>query len=481
MSHKTSHIEKAEEYALERVPESERKNWLYLAWVTMGCATTLVQIFLGGFLAFTAGSHMLMLACLFACPLAALIGWGVGHMAYRQGLSSTLLARSHGFGVKGSVLASLIVAFMLIGFMALENALIYNAGITFFALPDLFSIKLTVYLLLSALWVALAAYGFRLMTLLSGLAVCGFVVVIVAIAYIVKRDTGIDWATMISFSSVMPPEVQASMGVTTDMGKWVFCVNVILGSIGPIALFCADIGRYARTSSGIGLASLTGMCTAAVMILVCGFILHAGLPLLAQYYVDSGRAGTLAEASGSIVGSSENVLFAIFYFGGFLGSALMLFALIKVQVVNTYGSALGLANLLDTLLGWRPGHLACIVLANVLNLVLLFGGLLNVFSLFITFLGSICIGMATIMMLDFFLMPRLWPSLKSSPIPGSDTQLFNITGIATLCIAYLLGHFVFIEMIPVEGVCIILISTLLYPPLRRIELHCIAQSHNHKA
>ncbi len=47
----------------------------------------------------------------------------------KSGTSSTVTARFYGLGTRGSALASLIFAFMILGFLALENALLYYAPV----------------------------------------------------------------------------------------------------------------------------------------------------------------------------------------------------------------------------------------------------------------------------------------------------------------------------------------------------------------
>src|SRR4030095_7188126 len=102
------------------------KNWLQLSWSTAGIVTTLVQLFVGALTTFVAGIQIGILAGLLVTVIVARLGWGVGHIAYRSGLSSTVLSRYYGFGHKGSLVTALTFGFMIIGFLALENALLYK-------------------------------------------------------------------------------------------------------------------------------------------------------------------------------------------------------------------------------------------------------------------------------------------------------------------------------------------------------------------
>jgi len=125
-----------EDHALEPVPDSERQNWLSLSWNTAGIVTTLIQLFLGALVAFVAGLKIAVIAGVFVVIVGFLMGWGVGHIGYRKGCSSTLISRTYGLGNKGSILASAIFGFMIIGFLAIENALLYKGFLFFFEIQD---------------------------------------------------------------------------------------------------------------------------------------------------------------------------------------------------------------------------------------------------------------------------------------------------------------------------------------------------------
>jgi cytosine permease len=93
-------------------------------------------LFFGALVTFLAGIKLELLAGIVATAVGGILGWLLGHVAFRTGLSSTVMARKFGFGVRGSALGSLIFAFMIIGFLALENALLYKGLLFAFGLPD---------------------------------------------------------------------------------------------------------------------------------------------------------------------------------------------------------------------------------------------------------------------------------------------------------------------------------------------------------
>ncbi|MFZ3590032.1 hypothetical protein ACOI1C_12305 [Bacillus sp. DJP31] len=106
MSEKNDVSAVIDDHALEKVPDSERQGWLQLSWGTAGIVTTLIQLFFGALVTFVAGIKIGIIAGLLVTLIGGLLGWGVGHIAFRSGLSSTVMARYYGFGSKGSVIAS---------------------------------------------------------------------------------------------------------------------------------------------------------------------------------------------------------------------------------------------------------------------------------------------------------------------------------------------------------------------------------------
>jgi TRAP-type C4-dicarboxylate transport system permease large subunit len=115
-----------EDHALESVPMEQRKSGWSLAWSTTGIVTTLIQLAIGSYVTAVAGVALGVLAGVLVCVFGATLGWLVGHISYKEGLSSTVAGRFYGFGVRGSVIASAIFGFMILGFLAIENALLYN-------------------------------------------------------------------------------------------------------------------------------------------------------------------------------------------------------------------------------------------------------------------------------------------------------------------------------------------------------------------
>lgn len=77
---------KTDDHALEKVPDSERQNWLQLAWGTTGIVTTLVQLFVGALATFVAGFWIGVISGIMVAIVGGLLGWAVGNVAFKTGL-----------------------------------------------------------------------------------------------------------------------------------------------------------------------------------------------------------------------------------------------------------------------------------------------------------------------------------------------------------------------------------------------------------
>src|SRR5919198_5596519 len=113
----------ADDYALDRVPDSARYPWWTVAVQRFGQLSDLTVFLLGAalgagmsfwgaFWALTLGSVLLEVVAIFT-----------GIAGVREGLSTSVLARWTGFGRAGSALIGLVVAVSLIGWFGIQNAI----------------------------------------------------------------------------------------------------------------------------------------------------------------------------------------------------------------------------------------------------------------------------------------------------------------------------------------------------------------------
>ena len=454
---------KMEDHALEPVPEGERQNWLRLSWNTAGIVTTLVQLFLGALVALVAGLKIAILAGLFVVIVGFLMGWGVGHIGFRKGCSSTLISRTCGLGIKGSVLASAIFGFMIIGFLAIENALLYKGFLFFLEIPDTLTTKIVIYGLMTIAWILLTAFGFELVAKVSSVTLIAFLLVLLWMVIDVIARSGQSFMQTLTFGTQLPPEAIAAMGIQSDTDKFVFGINVLIGSAGALALVDGDFGRYARRSVDIGVAALIGnISMSLVMLTIGGMVMFAGMGAIVDYFVTV-RGMDVGAAHQVALQSPDSIASAFIIFGGMIGALLMVLAQSKAQVLNTYSGSLALTNLFDVAFNWRPGRIVFVVLANIIGLVMLYGKILALVNSWITILGVITTALAMLMITDYFIVR---PRLDAQKAPADRTEMVNWSGVISIIAATILAHYVLNKYLPVEFFTAALTVLIVYPLLR---------------
>ena len=451
-----------EDHALEQVPDAQRHGWLAMSWNTVGIVTTLVQIYVGALLIFMVGMKIALLAGVIVALAGGFLGWGVGHIAYKTGLASGVMARVHGFGIKGSSIGSLIFAFMIIGFIAAENILLYKGILFYLGLEDKLFNQIIIYGLFTLAWILLTAYGFRLVTRVSSGMVIGFLIVLLYMLFVIVVASEQPWAELMFFDAQVSVATLEETGLTNDITKLIFCINILAGSAGALALIDADLGRYSRSSMDIGIAAFLGNFAMDIfMIFAGGVIMYAGMPMLVEHYVNVAGM-TEAQARAIAVENPDRVAAAFIIFGGALGALLMFLANAKAQVLNTYSASLSLTNIMDALFGWKPGRIVFVVAANLLSLLFLYGEIISWFKSFLIILSILTMSFSGIMLADYFIVKRWLRRTNSLP---RDVQRVNRAGVITIICSFVLSHYVLNRIIPIEFVTAIMVSLLLYPLL----------------
>ncbi|MGR8950435.1 MAG: purine-cytosine permease family protein [Gammaproteobacteria bacterium] len=452
-----------EDHALEPVPAGERKAWLDISWSTIGIGTTLIQLYIGAMICFVAGIKIGVAAGVAVAIAGSLLGWGAGHMAYKTGLTSTLMARQFGFGIKGSLITSAIFGFMLIGFIAVENVLLYKGLLFYLNAEDTVTNRIIVYGALSAAWIVLTTWGFSLVTKVSSLMLISFIAVLAYILVSIFTRSQITNGEALSFASQFSTETLSGMGITSAWDKFVFCVNILAGSAGALALIDADLGRYSKSSKDIGIAAALGNLSLDVVMVIAGaVILFAGMPMLIDYYINI-EGMVAAQAERVAIENPDRIAAAFVIFSGALGAILMFVAQSKAQVLNTYSSSLSMANLMDALLGWRPGRFFFVIAVNALSMLFLYGEIIAWFNAFLVVLGILTTCFAAIMIADYFIVAAINPQLSGH---HQTHEQCNWAGIISICIGFVLAHYLLIQINPIEFLTAVAISLLVYPLLR---------------
>jgi cytosine permease len=448
-----------DDYALEAVPEGARQGWPYLAWGTTSVVTTLVCMLVGALVSFVAGLPIALLAGLIVMTLGGTYGWALGHVAFRTGLSSTMIARVHGLATRGAAIPAAFIGFLGMGFLALENLLLYKGLLFFFGVPDTLTARAIVFGLLALSWIGLTSFGFKLVTRTASIAQVAFLGVL---AYVLMRIVGeahLSLATISQFPTQLPPDALAHLGIKTSTDKLIFCINLMIGQAAPLALLDADLGRFARRTRDVAIAAYLGTFAVNIlMVAVGGIIMFAGMPTLIAYYTHT--EGLAPEAARLLaVQSPDHVAVSFIVFGGLLGTLLMVFAQLKAQVLNTYSVSLALTNFFDAALRWRPGRLTFVIAANLASFAFLFGDTLIMFEGFLNLAGVITICLISLMLADYYGALLLPARFRYRPAQ----EQINFAGVAAIVAGLAMSYLgpPFLHVVPFVTSSVVTVLTYL--------------------
>ncbi|MFD0856413.1 cytosine permease [Actinomadura adrarensis] len=402
----TSLRETMEDNVLNPVAEEQRvSGWALLA-NTAGVGTTLTMLLIGGASSYLVGVKWTLVVAAVATLFGAVIGSLTGRVSHSTGMSSTVTARFHGLGATGSLLASLVFAVMILSFLALENVLLYNGTLFMLGWEATTTNAIGIYLLLTVAWIVLALFGLKLvqrtslwLTLIAG----SLLLVLVGVAL---SESGLSLGHVLA---VQPDSVTTGAVSNALAG--------MIGFAGAMALTGADFARYARAPRDVRIMAIGGNVIVNFGVVALGAILYqAGDTVVARYLQDPAHAATANAAPGATMTEKVQTLAhtnAGAYFvilAGLLGFAIMYAAQVKAQAINAYAGSLALSNLFDALFRRTPSRIVMLVLGNVIALVCVWGGVLNVLQQLLAALGVATFSLTALMVTDFYVIRRRQPA-----------------------------------------------------------------------
>jgi cytosine permease len=447
-----------EDHALERVPADRRKSGWALAWSTTGIVTTLIQLLIGSYVAAVVGFGGAVAAGVLVAIFGATMGWLVGHIAHHEGLSSTISARLYGLGIRGSAIASAIYGFMILGFLALENALLYNGTLFAFGWHDTSFHRILIYGILTIAWILLTAFGINLVTRVASVLVIAMLALLAFMVWRAGFDSGIPiWQTL-SHGPLIP-------GLGSAWDRFQIALVTLAASAGALALTDADYARFARTTRDVGILAVAGAVAIDILVVVTGaVIVYGATPIVAHYLIVHHQA-TAANApqQATALGNANTGAFFI-VLSSVAGFLLMYAAQGKCQVLNTYSGSLALSNLFDVLLRWRPGRLAMVILGNLIGLAMIALSILDKVLAWLGILSIITTGFAALMVADYYLVrPRI-------EMEHAEVDAVNWAGVITIVVASVVSYVLQDRHIFRLGFLLALVITLILYPLLRVTI-----------
>ncbi|MFC0582906.1 purine-cytosine permease family protein [Micrococcoides hystricis] len=446
----------AEDHSLVSVPQEDRKSGFVLAISPLSVATALVIFGLTGFSVFLAGFKVGLLAGVIVGTVGFLVSRGVGMLAFKTGMSSTLNSRFFGLGFKGSSIASAIVAFLILGFLAVESALLYEGTILMMNLEDTWPTRIIIYGLMTAAWILLAIFGLKFTIRTSGIMIVATLLIALYLLYQIYFVQGASVQDVVNFEGVVPggtwPRLEAALGVVGALG-------------GSIALNSSDFARYCRTKKDVTILAVAGPIMMNVIMTVLGsLIVIGGMPAVGEYLMARNSGLSPQEASEMASGYIMDNTGAFFViFAGWLGFLTIYAAQAKAQAINAYIGSLSLVNLLEVLFRWKPGRAWMVVAGNGIALLMIILGIAGNFSQYLAYLGCLTFSLAGIMIADYYIVRK-----RQFDGVHETVENWNMAGIATLVIAAAIGATLMVTgIVPLGFYISLVLSLILYPVLRK--------------
>lgn len=445
-----------EDNVLQRVPDDQRRSGWSLSLNSMSAVTPLICIAVAGLVIMQAGFVVGIIAAVLVTIFGTAIAWLVGHITYTEGVSNTVVTRLYGLGIRGSSIASAIFGFMVIGFLAIENVLLYNAIRYMFHLPESWVTDVVIYGILTVVWILLTIFGMGMVTKTSGILLGASAALLVAITVIAMAGSGMTIGTVLGHG----PLVNDAGGVWDRMQ---FALVTLVASTGAFSLTSADYARYARSTRDVGISAFLGALVLNVgLVVVASLLFYGGSTLVGQFLVQDGTATPGNAVQAALKLSTENTGAFLIVVSPIIGFILACAIQAKTQVLNVYGSSLALTNLVDGLFRRRPSRVAMILVANVIGLICVAGGILSVLNTWLAILGVITTALIGVVISDFYVVRKRQRSDQAS------CEVVNWAGVLTVSLSVLVAETLqVLNVLPLGFLTSLIISSVLYPLLRK--------------
>lgn len=359
-----------DDFALRRVPVHARYSWLTVAVQRFGQLSALAQFFLAASIGIGMTFWDAMLAILIGSVLLELVTIFLGVAGMREGMSTSMLARWSGFGLKGSALVGSTIAISLVGWFAVQNE-VFAVGMHAI-LPG---VPLWLLCLVGGTAVTLiVVYGFASMSWVAYVTVPAFLALATWSVVTELNDHSLSGLV----SSAPPGETISLASATT----------IVAGGFIAGAIFTPDMSRYNRSVADVVKQTLVGVTLGEFFVGVIGVLLAHAIKI------------SVAADAGLVVGIIQST-------SGTVGVLILAASILKINDWNLYPSSLGIANAVHGLFGLRLNRAYIAILLGVLGSILSAFEFASRFQDFLTELGILFPPIAGIMIADYFVL-RTW-------------------------------------------------------------------------
>ncbi len=366
-----------DDYAVGRVPMAARHNWFVVFLQRYGQLSALSQFLLGATLGFGMDFWQAFWAFTLGAVILEIVSIFTGIAGQREGLNTALLTRWTGFGRYGSSVLGLIITISLMGWFGIQNS-VFAAG-----LDSLLPHTLPIWgwqIITGAAVSVIVIWGFLSMTWTAYITIPAFVGLCFYSIGVAFTQHPIGQV----FGSAHPgPGMSVAAGATLVAGGF------IVG-----AVITPDMSRFNRSGADV------------VKQTVLGFT-------LGEYTI--GLIGVLL----AHVAKTADVIGIVTTTSGVVGVLILIAATLKINDWNLYSGSLGLANFIHTLSGRHIHRGVLTIVVGALGTLLSAMGILQQFVNFLILLGVAFPPVASIMIVDYFILKSHRSELAESQARGT--------------------------------------------------------------
>jgi len=390
-----------DDYALTRMPDRERRHWFVVFLQRYGQMSALSQFLLGATLGFGMSFWRAFWALTLGAVILEVVAIFTGIAGQREGLSTSVLTRWTGFGRYGSSILGLIIMISLMGWFGVQNAVFAEGLVSL--MPHV--MPLWAWEIVTGTAVTLVVlWGFLSMTWAAYITVPAFVLLCF---YSIGKALGKTSLSDLVGSSHAGPALGLGAGATFVAGGF------IIG-----AVINPDMCRFNRSAKDVVLNTVLGIT-------------------LGEYTV--GLIGVLL----AHFAKSEDVIAIVTTTSGTIGVLVLVAATVKINDWNLYSGSLGLANFLDTAFHHKIHRALLTLIVGGIGTLLSALGILSHFIGFLTLLGVAIPPVASIVVVDYFVLRTHRADLDATRDTGLPRTApdWNIAGLVAWVAGGVVGYY----------------------------------------
>lgn len=366
--------EKYDDYALSRVPQSERKHWFGIATMRFGQISALSQFLLGAALGFGMDFWSAFWAITLGAVILEVVSIFVGIAGMKEGMSTTLLVRWAGFGKMGSILLSLVIAISMVGWFGIQNEVFANGIHQILGGP---------------VWV---------WSIVTGLSVT-FIVLFGILSLGITAYITVPLFLLVVFYSISNVLTKFSFGELINLptpGPTISIAvgaSMVAGGFIAGAIITPDMSRFNRSVGDVIKQTVIGITIGEYLIGLIGVIL-------------------------AHVAKSSDVISIVMGTSGIIGTIVLITATLKINDWNLYSSSLGVVNLIDLGFGRRVNRTVVTIILGIFGTLFSVLGILGAFQGFLILLGVALPPVGGILTVEYFIVRRYKKELEESRAKG---------------------------------------------------------------